>query len=163
MLELQPLVRSTAEAVQWNCDLLNEVIGRVSSLEAWTKVAEPQVTAASEFEAKHSEKLAELTGFGDQLKSAFTALEDVASQADLRLRQEIGQVTSVIDQAVGTLKRQVGALELAASAARAVPHSAASSGPAPRLDLQETRSTSSLSSSAGPTTLARCRHRHNSA
>ena len=87
MLELQPLVRSTAGAVQWNCDLLNAVIKRVNSLEAWTKVAEPQVTAASELEAKHSEKLAELTGFGDQLKSAFTALEDVASQADLRLRQ----------------------------------------------------------------------------
>ncbi len=46
MIEMQPLVRSTAEAVQWNCDLLNAVIGRVNSLEAWTKVAGPQVTAA---------------------------------------------------------------------------------------------------------------------
>ena len=34
MIELQPLVKSTAEAVQWNCDLLNAVIGRVNSFEA---------------------------------------------------------------------------------------------------------------------------------
>ena len=45
MNETQPLLRSTAEAVQWNCDLLNAVIGRVNSLEAWTKIAEPQVYA----------------------------------------------------------------------------------------------------------------------
>ena len=47
VLELQPLVRSTAEAVQWSCDLLNAVIGSVSSLESWTKVAEPKVTGLS--------------------------------------------------------------------------------------------------------------------
>ena len=41
VLELQPLVRATAEAVQWNCDLFNAVIGCVISLEAWAKVAEP--------------------------------------------------------------------------------------------------------------------------
>ena len=52
VLELQPLFRSTAEAVPWNCDLLNAVIGRVNSLEAWTKVAEPQVTKANEFIAE---------------------------------------------------------------------------------------------------------------
>ena len=54
VLEPQPLVRSTAQAVQWNCDLLNAVIGRVNSLEAWTKVAEPQITASAEFESKNS-------------------------------------------------------------------------------------------------------------
>ena len=105
VLEMQSLVRSTAEAVQWNCDLLNAVIGRVNTLESWTKVAERQVTAAAEFEAKHSEKLTELTGFGDQLKSAFSAPEGVASEADVRFRTEIGQMTKVLDQAVGTLKR----------------------------------------------------------
>ena len=56
MNETQPLLRSTAEAVQWNCDLLNAVIGRVNSLEAWTKIAEPQVTAAVAFEATNTEK-----------------------------------------------------------------------------------------------------------
>ena len=68
VIELEPLVRSTAEAVQWNCDLLNAVIGRVNSLEAWTKVVEPQVTASTEFVAQHSEEFSELTGFGDRLK-----------------------------------------------------------------------------------------------
>ena len=58
VLEIQPLLRSTAEAVQWNCDLLNAVIGRVNSLKAWTKVAEPVVTEASQFVAEtHSEPL----------------------------------------------------------------------------------------------------------
>ena len=83
VLEMQPLVRSTAEAVQWNCDLLSAVIGRVNTLESWTKVAEPQVSASTEFEAKYSAKVSELTGFGDQLKSAFAALEEVAAQADV--------------------------------------------------------------------------------
>ena len=85
--------------------MLNAVIGRVNALQSWTKVAEPQVTASAEFEAKSSVKLAEPACFGDQLKSAFAALEGVASQADVRLRQEIGQITAVIDQAIGTLKR----------------------------------------------------------
>ena len=98
--EMQPLLRSTAEAVQWNCDLLNAVIGRVNSLEAWTKVAEPQVTAAAAFEAANVDKLKELTGFGDQLKAAFSALEGVASQADVKLRTEIGTMTTLLDNAV---------------------------------------------------------------
>ena len=108
-------------------------------LEAWTKVAEPQVTAPTEFEANHSAKLSELTGFGDQLKLAFTALGDVAAQADFRLRSEIGQVTKVIDQAVGTLKRQVDALEAPTQAARAAPLSAAAAeapSAAPALGVQ---------------------------
>ena len=125
MLEVQPLVRSTAEAAQWNCDLLNAVIGRVNSLEAWTKVAELQITAAAGFST-------ELTGFGDQLKSAFSALEGVASQADVRLRTEIGQVTSLLDQAVGTLKRQVDVLEATTRAAQAVPLSAAAAAGMPQ-------------------------------
>ena len=47
--EMRPLVQSTAEAVQWNCDLLNAVIGRVNNLESWTQVAEPTITKAGEF------------------------------------------------------------------------------------------------------------------
>ena len=133
VLEMQPLVRSTAEAVQWNCDLLNAVIGRVNSLEAWTKVAESQITAAAEFESKHSEKLTELTGFGDQLKTAFSALEGVASEADVRLRTEIGQMTKVLDQAVGTLKRQVDALEATTRSAQAVPLFAAAAAGMPQV------------------------------
>ena len=129
VIELEPLVRSTAEAVQWNCDLLNAVIGRVNSLEA--KVAEPQVTASTEFVAQHSEKLTELTGFGDQLKSAFSALEGVASEADVHLRSEIGQMTKVLDQAVGTLKGQLDALEATTRAAQAVPLSAAAAAGKP--------------------------------
>ena len=124
VLEMQPLVRSTAEAVQWNCVLLTAVIGRVNSLGALAKVAEPQITAAAEFTIVHEVQLAELTGFGDQLKAAFSALVGVASQADLRLRTEIGQVTSLLDQAVGTLKWQVDALEATTRAAQAVPASA---------------------------------------
>ena len=132
VLEVQPLVRSTTEAVQWNCDLLNAVIGRVNSLEAWTKVAEPQITAAAQFESTNSEKLAELTGFGDQLKTAFSALEGVAAEADVRFRTEIGQVTKLLDQAVGTLKRQVDALEATTRATQAVPLSAAAAAVTPQ-------------------------------
>ena len=44
--EIQPLIRNTAEAVQWNCDLLNALIGRVNTIEAWTKIAEPEIAAA---------------------------------------------------------------------------------------------------------------------
>ena len=83
VLEMQPLVCSTAKAVQWNSDLLNAVLGRVNTLESWTKVAEPQVTAPAEFEAEHADKLSEFSGFGDQLKSAFSALVDLAVQADV--------------------------------------------------------------------------------
>ena len=64
-IELDPPVFSTAEAVQWNCNLLNAVVSSVNSLEAWTKVDEPQATASTEFVAQHSEKLSELIGFGD--------------------------------------------------------------------------------------------------
>ena len=139
VLEMQPLVRSTAEAVQWNCDLLNAVIGRVNTLESWTKVAEPQVTKAADFIAEHPPKLSELAGFGDQIKAAFAAVKDVAAQADVRLRQEISQVTAVIDQAIGTLNQQADALELATTAAHAAPHSTATAGvpsPAPGLGGQ---------------------------
>ena len=90
VLEIQPLLRSAAEAVQWNCDLLNAVIGRVNSLEAWTKVAESQVTASTEFVAQHSEKLSELTGFGDQLKSAFSAREGVPGRCSTPLGDRAG-------------------------------------------------------------------------
>ena len=94
-------------------------------------MAEPQVTQAIAFVAKHSPKLSELAGFGDQVKAAFSAVEDVAAQAGVRLRAEIGQVTQVIDQAVGTLKKQVDALEAATNAARAALHSAAAAGAPP--------------------------------
>ena len=47
--EMRPFLQSTAEAVQWNCDLLNALIGRVNTIEGWTKVAEPAITASSEF------------------------------------------------------------------------------------------------------------------
>ena len=99
-------------------------------------MAEPQVTA--EFEANRSTKISELMGLSDQLKLAIAALEDVAAQADVRLRSEIGQATKVIDQAVGTLKRQVDAIEAATHAARAAPLSAAAAGapsPAPGLGV----------------------------
>ena len=65
VLEIQPLLRFTAEAVQWNCDLLNAVIGRVNMLESWTKVAEPQVTKAADFVAEHPANFSELAGFGN--------------------------------------------------------------------------------------------------
>ena len=84
-------------------------------------MAEPQVTQASAFVTENSPKLSELAGFGDQVNAAFVAAEDVAAQADVRLRQEIGQVTAVIDLIVGTLKKQVDALKLATNAARATP------------------------------------------
>ena len=102
-------------------------------------MAEPQVTQATAFVAEHSPKLSELAGLGDQVKAAISAVEDVAAQADVRLRQETAQVTQVIDLAVGTLKKQVGALVAATNAARATPHSAAAAGlpsPAPVLGVQ---------------------------
>ena len=46
--------------------------------------------------AELSLKLSELTGFGDQIKSAFAAVKKLAKQADVRLRQEIGQATGVL-------------------------------------------------------------------
>ena len=59
--------------------MLNAVIGRVNALEFWTKVAEPQISAAGELTQVHETQLAQLTGFGDELKSAFSALEGVAA------------------------------------------------------------------------------------
>ena len=76
MIEIQPLLRSTSEAVQWNCDLLNAAIGRVNLLEVWTKVAEPQVAESTKFVDEHYSKLSELTGFGDQIKSAFASIAE---------------------------------------------------------------------------------------
>ena len=76
-------------------------------------MAEPQVTASTDFVATHSSKLSELMGFGNQIESAFAAVEVFAAEADVRLRSEIGQVTMFIDQAVGTSKQQVDALEAA--------------------------------------------------
>ena len=45
--EMKPLVQSTADAVHWNCDLLNALIGRVNALEAWTKIAEPEIAKST--------------------------------------------------------------------------------------------------------------------
>ena len=67
VMEMRPLLQSTAEAVQWNCDLLNALIGRINTIEGWTKVAEPQITASMEFVAQAYPKLAELDGFGNQM------------------------------------------------------------------------------------------------
>ena len=100
--EMQPLLRNTAEAVQWNCDSLNALIGRVNTIEAWTKIAEPEIAAVKAatiddgIKAKVVEvekwikesnpKMEELTGFGDQVKEALRQLEVVANKADDRLR-----------------------------------------------------------------------------
>ena len=102
-----PLLQSTAEALQWNCDLLNALIGRANTIESWTKVADPAITAASEFVAHASPKLAECDGFGNQIRAALAKVEEVATQADTCLRSEICQITSAIDTAIGKIKLQV--------------------------------------------------------
>jgi multidrug efflux pump subunit AcrA (membrane-fusion protein) len=58
-------------------------------------------------------------------------LENVASQADVRLRTEVGELTTLIDNAVGVLKRQVDTLEAKTRATEAVPSAAAAAGMAP--------------------------------
>ena len=50
--------------------MLNALIGRVNTIEGWTKVDEPQITASTEFVAQASPKLAELDSFGTQIRAA---------------------------------------------------------------------------------------------
>ena len=70
VMEMRPLLQSTADAVQWNCDLLNALIGPVNTIEGWTQLAEPAITKTSEFAVQASPKLAELDGFGNQIRAA---------------------------------------------------------------------------------------------
>ena len=69
--------------------------------------------------------------FSNQILAAFAKLEEVATQADTRLRAEIGQVTSVIDTAIGKLKLQVDELASATAAAGALPQTSAAGAPPP--------------------------------
>ena len=64
------------------------------------KVAEPQITKSTEFEAQVPPKLTEVNGFGTQIQAALAKIEEVGTQSDLRLRTEIGQVTTTIDIAI---------------------------------------------------------------
>ena len=137
--EMRPLVQSTAEAVQWNCDLLNALIIRVNTIEGWTQVAEPAISAAGNFVTHATPKLAELDGFGTQIREALSKVEEVATRADARLRTEIDAATGVIDTAIGKLKAQVDELAPANAASRALPQSTSVGAPsqAPGLNSHE--------------------------
>ena len=43
VLQLQPAMKSTQDAVHWNCDFLNAMITRGNTLESCTKLVEPQL------------------------------------------------------------------------------------------------------------------------
>ena len=108
---MQPLLQSTAEAVQWNCDLLNAVIGRINTIESWTKIAELHISKAMEFISEASPKLAELDGFGPQIRSIFAKLEEVAWQADVRLRTQIAQmITGIAHRQAPFASRRAGVI-----------------------------------------------------
>ena len=94
-------------------------------------MAEPAITAASKFVAKSSPKLAELDGFGSQIRDALAKVEEVATRADTRLRTEIDAASGVIHTAIGKLKAQVDELALATAAARALPQSTSVGAPSP--------------------------------
>ena len=64
------------------------------------KVSEPQMIKSTEFEAQVPPKLAEFPGFGTQIEAALAKIEEVGTQSDLRLRTEIGQVTTTVDTAI---------------------------------------------------------------
>ena len=108
VLQLQPERKNTLDAVHWNCDLLNAVITRVNTLEAWTNLAEPRFSGydGSLVEVRDwidstTPKLFELDGFEHAVEKAIAKANEVAAHADGRLRIEIGQVTVLIDQAIG--------------------------------------------------------------
>ena len=101
----------------------------MNSLETWTKLAELAVSKARIITVC-SIKLAELAGFGDQVKTAVEKVEDIAQQADARLRQEVSHVTDVIDRAISTMLVRVDVLSAAPAATGAQTSDPASSAPA---------------------------------
>ena len=135
VLEVQPLLRSTAEAVQWNCDLLNAVIGRVNNLESWTQLAEPTISKSSDFMTESTPKLAELVGFGDQIRMALVKVEEFATQADTKLRHEIDAATGTIDSAMTKMQARVEELSAALAAASSAGTATSSGAPAPPAGL----------------------------
>ena len=118
---MDPLVQSTAEAVHWNSDILNALVTRVNTLEAWTQVAQPAIENLTSVEGKvdkingwideTSPRIRELDGFGNDVKSALQKLESVAAEADQKLRVEIGQLTGIIDKYVAGLNERILAVE----------------------------------------------------
>ena len=76
-------------------------------------------------------KLAELDGFGTQIRAALAKVEEVATQADARVSVEIGHVTGIIDTAIGKIKTQVDELASATAAACVVPQASAAEAPPP--------------------------------
>ena len=134
VMEMQPMLQITSEAVRWNCDLLNALIGRVNSIEAWTKIAEPEIAAAKaatideSIKAKVTEmekwiqesspKMEELTGFGDQVKEALRQLEVVGNKADGRLREEITAITDIVEKAIAKVNRRIDGVAQDGPAAR---------------------------------------------
>ena len=74
---------------------------------------------------------AEQSALNAQICDALSKVEDVATQADVRFRTEIGQVTGIIDAAVGMLKAQVDEFGSATAASRALPQSTSVAAPSP--------------------------------
>ena len=82
-----------------------------------------------------SPKLAELVGFGDQVQTALEKVEEVAQQADTRLRQEVSQVTGFIDRAISKMQVKVDVLSAALAAAGSPGAATSSGGPVPPAGL----------------------------
>ena len=73
----------------------------------------------------------EQSALNAQIREALSKLEEVATQADVRLRTEIGQVTGIIDTAIGKLKAQVDESASTTAASRALPQSTSVAAPSP--------------------------------
>ena len=120
---LQPDLKVTQDAVEWNGNLLNALVTRVNTLEAWSNLVEPKLTS---FEAsfvevrdwieKTSPKLLELDGFGLAVDKAIGKANEVAAHADGRLRSEIGQVGMLIDRAIAQTSARMDDLAAGLSA-----------------------------------------------
>ena len=121
--QLQPALKNTQSAVHWNCDLLNAVITRVSTLEVWTNISEPKFVGydsgfieVRDCIAATSPKLLELDGFGHAVDKAIAKANKVAVHADGCLRSEIGQATLLIDTATAKTTERFDELSAAHSA-----------------------------------------------
>ena len=120
---LQPDLKVTQDAVEWNGNLLNVLVTRVNTLEAWNNLVEPKLEGGfvevRDWIEKTSPRLLELDGFGLAVDTAIGKANEVAAHADGRLRSEIGQVGMLIDRAIAQTSTRMD--DLAAGLTLSIP------------------------------------------
>ena len=101
---IQAYLETTAQAVGWNCDLLNALVTRVNTIEA---VSVTSVTAFEALLARTDPKLQELDGFGTSIAVALDKCDALAKSEDTRLRHELDKMTSVIDKGFSEIEEKI--------------------------------------------------------